>query len=101
VLLLVRGSQALFGEKGTLLAAVLSGFVDVDAISLAIARQARPASAGSAVLGIVVAVASNNLFKAGVAVTTGAGRFRRDVPLALVAMNVAGGAVLGALSVLL
>ena len=98
VLVLVRGSQALFGQKGTLVAAVISGFVDVDAVSLAIARESRAADAASAALGIVVACAANNLFKAAVAVTAGGGRFRRDVAVSLIAMGMIGIAVVLAMN---
>jgi uncharacterized membrane protein (DUF4010 family) len=92
-LLLVRASQEWLGAKGTLLAAALSGLVDVDAISIALARTSDGgAAAGPALAGIVIACASNNLFKAGVAVVAGAGRFRVLVAVALAAMSLAGGA---------
>jgi uncharacterized membrane protein (DUF4010 family) len=92
-LLLVRGCEALFGSKGTLIAALLSGFLDVDAVSIALARSARPESMGAATAGIVIACASNNLFKSAVAVVTGAGPFRRYTALGLTAMSSVGGAV--------
>jgi hypothetical protein len=72
-MLLVRGSQQLLGATGTMLAAGLSGFADVDAISIALARGARPDTLDQAALGIVIASACNNLFKSGVAVANGAG----------------------------
>jgi uncharacterized membrane protein (DUF4010 family) len=89
-MLLVRGSQVLLGSTGTLLAAGLSGLADVDAISIALTRGTQPDGLDQPALGIIIALASNNLFKAGVAVVNGAGRFRRDVPLALLTMSAAG-----------
>jgi uncharacterized membrane protein (DUF4010 family) len=91
VLLLVKASDVWLGARGTWLAALLSGLVDVDAVALALARGAGTEGASAAVTGIVVACISNNLFKAGAAIAGGAGRFRRDVAVALVAMAVAGG----------
>jgi uncharacterized membrane protein (DUF4010 family) len=90
-LLLVRASQAWLGPRGALLAGALSGLVDVDAISIALARGARTEAAADAVAGIVIATSSNNLFKAGIAVVTGAGRFRALVAIALASMVAAGG----------
>ena len=91
VLLLVKASEVWLGAKGTWLAALISGVVDVDAVTIAVARGAEADRASAAVTGIVVASISNGLFKAGAAVVGGAGRFRRDVAVALVAMAVAGG----------
>lgn len=92
VSLLVRASEARFGAGGKLVAAALSGLVDVDAITVALARGVRPELAAQAHAGIVIAYGSNNLFKAGVALSMGAGRFRRDVALSLCAMAIAGAA---------
>jgi uncharacterized membrane protein (DUF4010 family) len=91
VLLLVKASDVWLGAKGTWLAALLSGLVDVDAITVAIARGADGTGAAVAVTGIVVACISNNLFKAGAAIAGGAGPFRRDVAVALTGMAVVGG----------
>ncbi len=91
VLLIVRASEARFGNGGMLAAAALSGLVDLDAISVALARGAHPDIVHQAQAAIIIAYASNNLFKSGVAVVVGAGRFRRDVALALAAMAAAGG----------
>jgi hypothetical protein len=44
-------------------------------------------------MGIVIAAASNSLVMAGIAVVTGAGRFRLLVPLALITMAAVGAAV--------
>jgi uncharacterized membrane protein (DUF4010 family) len=89
-LLVVRAARVWLGTGGTLLAAGVSGLVDVDAVSLALARGAESQGLAPAALGIVIACASNNVFKAGVAIVRGTGRFRRDIPLALGAMTLAG-----------
>lgn len=90
--LLVRAASAWLGSSGTLLAAGVSGLVDVDAVSLALARGAETVGLDQAAIGIVIACASNNLFKAGIGVARGAGRFRRDFAFALAAMTLAGAA---------
>jgi uncharacterized membrane protein (DUF4010 family) len=89
-MLLVRGSRQVLGTTGTLLAAGLSGLADVDAISIALARGGQSDTLDHASLGIIIASASNNLFKATVAIVNGAGRFRRQVPLALLAISTVG-----------
>jgi uncharacterized membrane protein (DUF4010 family) len=91
VLLLVKACEQWLGTKGSWLAALLSGLVDVDAVTVAIARGVGDTGADEAVTAIVLACVSNNLFKAGAAVAGGAGRFRRDVAAGLSAMAVAGG----------
>ena len=92
-LLLVRGCEALFGSKGTLIAALVSGFIDVDAVSIALARSSRPDNLWQSAAGIVIACASNNLFKSAIAVITGAGSFRGLVALGLTTMSLVGGVV--------
>lgn len=92
ILLAVRASEAWFGARGMVAAAALSGLVDLDAVSVAVARGARSGALDQAQAAIVAAYASNNLFKSGIAIVVGAGRFRRDVALGLGALAVAGGA---------
>jgi uncharacterized membrane protein (DUF4010 family) len=99
VLLLVKACDVWLGAKGTWLAALLSGLVDVDAINVALARDSATVGASRAVTGIVVACISNSLFKAGAAVVGGAGPFRRDVAIALVAMAAAGGVAAALLAI--
>jgi len=89
----VKASEAWLGAKGTWLAALLSGLVDVDAVTIAIARGSAADKVDQAITGIVLACISNSLFKTGAAITAGAGVFRRDVAIGLLAMAVAGGAV--------
>jgi len=90
--LLVHAASAGLGASGTLLAAGVSGLVDVDAVSLALARGAETVGFDKATIAIVLACASNNLFKAGIGIVRGAGRFGRDFGLSLAAMTLAGAA---------
>ena len=93
ILLLVRASEARFGAEGAFAAAAAAGLVDVDAIAVTLARGLRPELIAQAHAGIIIAYAANNLFKSGIAVVMGAGRFRRDVAVVLCAMAVTAGAV--------
>lgn len=64
VLVLAKAMNAWFGQQGLYALALISGLVDVDAISLSLARSARqglPAEAAS--LAIVLACVSNTLVK--------------------------------------
>jgi uncharacterized membrane protein (DUF4010 family) len=101
VSLLVKASDVWLGARGTWLAALLSGVVDVDAVTVTMARGATADGAAAAVTAIVLACISNDLFKTGAAIYGGAGRFRREVATGLVAMAVAGGAAVALLSLLL
>ena len=99
VSLLVKATDVWLGARGTWLAALLSGAVDVDAVTVTMARGAT-AGASAAVTGIVLACISNDLFKTGAAIYGGAGRFRRDVATGLVAMAAAGGAAVALLALI-
>jgi uncharacterized membrane protein (DUF4010 family) len=93
VLLLVRGAQELLGERGLYAAAALAGLTDVDAPAVAFARLGRRLGDGhgpAAAIGI--AAVANTLAKLAIAVSLGAGAFRRDVAAALGVMAVAGAA---------
>jgi uncharacterized membrane protein (DUF4010 family) len=100
IVLLVRASEAWLGARGTLLAALLAGLVDVDAITVALSRQAHAEALGATTLAIIAACASNNLFKAGTAVFVGKGRFRPAAAGSLLAMAAVGVAAAGLLAAL-
>jgi len=96
VLVIAAVGQRLFGERGLLVAAGLSGLADVDAITLAASRQVASGDLGAevAVLAIVIAAAMNTVVKGGIALVSGGKRFGRDVALVfglalLVALGVA------------
>jgi len=62
-----KAAQVYLGSAGLYLAGAIAGLTDVDAIALSMAQLSLsdPASSGPAFLTIVLAVASNTLFKAG------------------------------------
>ena len=92
VVLAVHGGRARFGAGGLYLTAALSGLIDVDAITVAVARGAEGAGGrGVPVLAVTIAAVANALTKAGMAVVLGAGPFRLFTAAALVAMAAAGG----------
>lgn len=93
--LVVRVAMDLFGNKGVVAVAALSAVVDVDAISIALAQQARAAWSPVFVLGVVVAAVMNTWVKGGIAVFAGRGAFRAQVALPLAAMGLLGLATVG------
>jgi uncharacterized membrane protein (DUF4010 family) len=102
VLVAAAVGHRVLGDRGLIAAGALSGFADVDAITLAVTRQAVSGelARGVAVLAIVVAVGSNTVVKAGIAIASGGWRYGRDVALgfaiaAAAALATAAGVALG------
>jgi uncharacterized membrane protein (DUF4010 family) len=72
IMALAKGAAAWMGPAGTIALAAVSGLVDVDAISISLARLAPVhLAAESAVLGIIVAVAVNSVAKLVLGITAG------------------------------
>lgn len=99
VLLVVEGAGRLVGTWGIVVAAVLAGLTDVDAITLSLAT----ASAGgvdpaTATAGIALAALSNTVAKAAYAAWLGTGAFRRGMVLILGAAFAAGVVTLAVVS---
>ena len=94
VSVVARAAQLGFGAAGLYAAGFLAGLTDVDAISLSMAELARtdPASAGAAARTVLLAVLSNTLVKAGMAVGMGAPALRRSLLVPALALA-AGGAL--------
>ncbi|HZI89875.1 MAG TPA: DUF4010 domain-containing protein, partial [Candidatus Polarisedimenticolia bacterium] len=91
VLLAVEAARHYLGNWGILVASVLAGFVDVDAITLSLAGMgARGMPAETAAGGIAVAVLANTAAKAGYAAWRGSKEYRNGVALILAASFVAG-----------
>jgi uncharacterized membrane protein (DUF4010 family) len=86
-----RAAQVYLGDAGLYLAGAIAGLTDVDAIALSMAQLAHgdPGSAGPASRSIVIAVASNTLFKAGMVAFLGAPGLRRIIVAAAGAILVA------------
>jgi uncharacterized membrane protein (DUF4010 family) len=76
-----KASQVYLGDAGLYLAGAIAGLTDVDAIALSMSQLAHgdPASAEAAGRTIVIAVASNTLFKAGMVAFLGAPGLRRII----------------------
>jgi uncharacterized membrane protein (DUF4010 family) len=76
-----KAAQVYLGEAGLYLAGAIAGLTDVDAIALSMAQLARgdPANGDAASRTIVIAVASNTLFKAGMVAFLGAPGLRRII----------------------
>ena len=89
--LLVFYADKFFGTGGLYVSGILSGISDVDAISISMARYAREAGQlPVAVIVIVLAMISNTVVKAAVAVTKGAAAIRKTVAFAFGTMVLAG-----------
>ena len=86
-----KAAQVYLGDAGLYLAGAIAGLTDVDAITLSMAQLARAdaANAGPASRTIVIAVASNTLFKAGMVTFLGAPGLRRIIVPAAGAIIVA------------
>ncbi|HVM98030.1 MAG TPA: DUF4010 domain-containing protein [Candidatus Acidoferrales bacterium] len=83
VTLFSRATQVYLGARGVYLAAVVGSLVDVDAVSIALAREGGPATATAVAAAIIVAIVTNTVVKLGIAVVMGRGSFRIHVAAAL------------------
>jgi uncharacterized membrane protein (DUF4010 family) len=93
IMALARGLSTWAGGVGVYALAAVSGTVDVDAISLSMARLAPHAlTALSAITAILIAVGVNSITKVGLGATAGGRRFGRLLLAPLLATLLAGGA---------
>jgi uncharacterized membrane protein (DUF4010 family) len=95
VVLLARVAQVYFGETGLYLAAGIAGLTDVDAITMAMADQAKvnPDTLTVGARAILIAVLANTMTKGAMAVGIGSPELRRimlPVSLLLLGTGVAG-----------
>jgi uncharacterized membrane protein (DUF4010 family) len=76
-----KAAQVYFGDAGLYIAGAVAGLTDVDAISLSMAQLSlsNPTIADAAAHTIVIAVASNTLFKAGMVTFLGTPAMRRII----------------------
>src|SRR5207247_2197726 len=79
ILLAAKFAQASFHDAGLLVAAAVSGTVEVDAMTLTMAKLAGTGEVSPelAVGGIALAIGSNTLVKAGIASALGSTELRR------------------------
>jgi len=86
VIVATRFFQGWFGTAGVYAVAALSGFTDVDAVTVSMARMADADLALTAATGAVVTAASvNTVVKGGIALVVGG----RDIGLRVIAVYVA------------
>lgn len=79
ILLVGRAAQFYLGDVGVYASSILSGLVDVDAITLSMSELNRSGNlaAETAVRGIVLATMSNTVVKGGIVLTSGSASLRR------------------------
>jgi uncharacterized membrane protein (DUF4010 family) len=91
IMVLAHGLHEWFGQAGVLALSAVSGIADVDAITLSLARMTGEGlGLRTAVLGLVLAAAVNNLVKAGMTAFIGGATFGMRAGLPLVISAVAG-----------
>jgi uncharacterized membrane protein (DUF4010 family) len=91
ILVLVRVAQEYGGARGLYAAAGLSALADVDAVSMALTRLGSSQGTwATPATGVNIAMVTNTLVKMAIALVMGAGRFRRYVAQALLAMSAIG-----------
>jgi len=91
ILLGVRAAQVYLGARGTYAAAGISGVADVDAVTIALSRLGPGEDAWrTPAAAVALAAVVNTLVKLGIGVGFGAGRFRRQVALAMGIVALAG-----------
>jgi uncharacterized membrane protein (DUF4010 family) len=84
ILVVVRVAQLLFGEAGIYVTSILSGLMDVDAITLTMAALSKDGGISDSVatIAIMLAAASNTIVKGGMAYFLGNKRFGKYVLIA-------------------
>ncbi|MEX0753188.1 MAG: DUF4010 domain-containing protein [Xanthobacteraceae bacterium] len=95
VIVVGRALGETFGATGAILGATVVGIVDVDAITISMARLTpQPLSALSAALAILAAVASDTISKIVIGAIVGCGRFAAQIAAMALGCFVAAGIVL-------
>lgn len=93
VFMLSRGAEQWFGSEGIYVLALFAGFADVDAVTIALAQQARNGLANEvAVRGILLAAMTNTAVKAGIVLVVGGWPLARRASLVLILAMLAAGA---------
>jgi uncharacterized membrane protein (DUF4010 family) len=72
IFILSKGAEHWFGSEGVYILAVIAGIADVDAVTIALAQQAKGELANDvAVRGILLAALTNTAVKAGIVLVIG------------------------------
>ncbi|MFH1173997.1 MAG: MgtC/SapB family protein [archaeon] len=91
VLFLLKLAQTYFGNTGVYIASILSGFADVDAVTLSMSTIAGSSIIASiAAIAIILAVASNTIIKLGYSYIFGSKEFARKLAITMLIMVVLG-----------
>ena len=92
ILVVVAIAKQHFGDRGLIVAAGIAGLADVDAINVAVSRQATMGSlnVNLAVLAITTATLSNTVSKAVISLASGGRRFGQPIALVFAAAMAAG-----------
>ena len=92
ILVVARSAQLYLGDQGVLLSSFLSGFADVNAITISLAQLSRDGglSLQVAAQGVVIAAMTNTLFKGLIVYQIGSRSLRRALAPGLIAMLVVG-----------
>lgn len=92
VLFISKFANIVFGNSGNYLIAFISGFVDVDAITITMANlsKAGEISNQAATISIMIAAFSNTIFKAGIAYYFGSKNFFKGIVLCFLAIIIIG-----------
>ena len=85
----VSAAQSFIGSIGVMMSGFALGLTDVDALTIAMARNAAAISPTVATRSIAVGILANTLLKAGIAITVGDRRFGQVVALLLTLMAAA------------
>ncbi|NCC70868.1 MgtC/SapB family protein [bacterium] len=82
----------IFGEKGIFILAFVSGFADVDAITISLANLAKTEiiSSNIAQIGILIAVFSNSIFKSLIAFYLGSQKFAKGLTIYFISIIILG-----------
>lgn len=84
ILLVARAAEVFLGESGVYLASIVAGLARPDAMALTLGQQVQTGlDPMVAARGLTLAVVSNTLFKAGLALSVGSRRFGRVVMVTL------------------
>ncbi len=85
ILLITKAAEVYLGNQGLYIASALSGFTQLDAITLSIARQSNTGLVSNVALqALTIALAANSLFKASLTFSLGTKSFAKTVTAVLV-----------------
>jgi uncharacterized membrane protein (DUF4010 family) len=101
IIVLGRAVGEGFGAEGAIAGAIVVGFVDVDSVTISMARlPVNTLSIAGAAYAILAAVASDTVSKVAIGVVIGRGRFAAEIAMMAALCLLVAGVILGATLVL-